>query len=167
MTRAPISKNNSGGLSQQHWAWKGGNGLRFSGLVNADRPSYSVVYTGAANGAKNAGSYSIVSLIELLGATASNYSLTVANGTLTTNKAPLVVTANDVLRAYGRGNPNLTAQISGLVSGDGPNIVTGVTGPASTAATAASPVGSYAIVPSGAALYPSSTTSSSLWSTAR
>jgi hypothetical protein len=62
--------------------------------------------------------------------------------------APLTVTANDATRAFGQANPAFTARYSGFVNGDGPGSLGGTLS-FSTAATADSPPGSYAITPGG------------------
>lgn len=60
-------------------------------------------------------------------------------------KAPLIVTANNLSRAYGAANPTLTATVSGLVNGD--TLASSTTGAPSltTTANALSPVGAYTI----------------------
>ena len=61
---------------------------------------------------------------------------------LIVSPAPLVVTAANASRAYGQTNPGFTGAIIGLTNGDN------ITAAYSCAATAASPAGTYAIVPS-------------------
>jgi hypothetical protein len=61
---------------------------------------------------------------------------------LTVNKAPLVITANSFARVDGAPNPTFTGTITGAVNGDS------FTESFATAATPASIVGSYPIVPS-------------------
>jgi len=61
---------------------------------------------------------------------------------LVVNKAPLTVTAANATRRFGIANPSLTATVAGVVNGD-------VLSPqATSSATAASPIGTYTIVPS-------------------
>jgi hypothetical protein len=64
------------------------------------------------------------------------------------NKAALTVTANNASKTYGDANPAFTASYSGFVNGEGPGNLGG-TLTFSTPATQSSPVGSYAITPSG------------------
>src|SRR4029077_12169417 len=72
-----------------------------------------------------------------------------ANGTLTVTQAPLALTANNASKTYGAAVTALGFTPSGFVNGDTPASLT--TQPTlSTTATAASPVGSYAITISGA-----------------
>ena len=82
------------------------------------------------------------------GAISSTHQLDYVDGTLTVNKASLLITANDVSRLYGSANPAFSGTFSGLVNGDTSGAVLGLT--FTTAATTASNVGSYAIVPTGA-----------------
>jgi len=53
------------------------------------------------------------------GASADNYSLSYSNGTLTVTKAQLMVIGDDAGRAFGAPDPEFTADITGLVDGDG------------------------------------------------
>lgn len=64
------------------------------------------------------------------------------------NQRPLTVTAQNATRQYGAANPTFTGTVTGVVNSDV------VTATYTSAATATSPVGTYAIVPtlSGAAL---------------
>lgn len=61
------------------------------------------------------------------------------------SKATLTVTANNLSRAYGAGNPTLTAAFSGLVNGDTLAGATSGTPSLTTTATSLSPVGTYTI----------------------
>ncbi len=75
---------------------------------------------------------------------ATNYSLSFANGTLTVNPAPLVVTANNVGRLYGAVNPAFSANYNGFVNGENSGVLGG--SPSLTCpATINSPVGGYTI----------------------
>jgi len=73
-----------------------------------------------------------------------------AQVTLNVDPAPLTITANDTNKVYGAALPTFTASYSGFVDGD---VAASLTSPVtlSTTATASSPLGSYPIVPSGAA----------------
>ncbi len=77
-----------------------------------------------------------------------DYQLAYAPGTLTINPAPLTIRANDQSRSVGVANPDLTATFTGLVNGDTATAFPNLT--VTTAATLASPEGTYAIVPAGA-----------------
>jgi hypothetical protein len=70
--------------------------------------------------------------------------------TLVVTKAPLTIRANDITRPEGDPNPVLTVTYSGFVNGENESVLT--TAPSvTTTATAASAVGTYPIVASGAA----------------
>ena len=70
--------------------------------------------------------------------------------TLTVNKAPLTVTAENSSMQYGDALPTFEATCSGFKNGETASVLT--TQPTlSTSATSTSPVGTYAITPSGAA----------------
>jgi hypothetical protein len=70
-----------------------------------------------------------------------NYTVTITNGILTVNAAPLTVTANSVSRLYGAANPALTGTILGLKNGDN------ISATYSTTATITSAAGAYPIIP--------------------
>ena len=65
-------------------------------------------------------------------------------GTLWVQQAVLTVTADDQSMAWGGTIPALTCTITGYQNGDNSSVITGTPG-LSTAATPASPAGSYAI----------------------
>ena len=89
------------------------------------------------------GSYTITTTVG--GMSATNYSFTPVNGTLTITKAVLTVTADAKSKTYGVANPALTYTITGFASGENQgNSTTGTPG-LSTTATTGSPVGSYPI----------------------
>ncbi|HEX3883081.1 MAG TPA: MBG domain-containing protein [Stellaceae bacterium] len=132
-----------------------------SRLYGGANPAFTATYTGLVNGddssavaglqlstpatsASNAGTYAITPS----GATASNYTITYVNGTLTVNPAPLLITANDASSVYGAAIPGFGASYSGFVNGDTSSVVSGlILSPPPSPANA----GAYAIVPSGAA----------------
>ena len=70
----------------------------------------------------------------------TNYTV-VANGMLNVTAAGLTVTANNASRAYGNTNPAFTGIITGIQNGDE------IMATYASAATPASPVGMYAIIP--------------------
>jgi gliding motility-associated-like protein len=84
------------------------------------------------------------------GAASPNYTFTYVAGTLTVTTATLTVTANSPTKIYGAANPALTVSYSGFVGTD--NAASLTTQPtATTTATAASPVGTYAVTAAGGA----------------
>src|SRR5262249_23674933 len=68
--------------------------------------------------------------------------------TQTVTSAPLTVTASDASRVYGQADPAFSVSYSGFVNGDSAGSLGGTLS-FSTLATATSPVGTYAITPSG------------------
>jgi large repetitive protein len=60
---------------------------------------------------------------------------------LTVSPAPLVIAANNATRPYGSNNPIFTGAVSGLLNGDS------ITATFASSASPASPVGTYAILP--------------------
>src|SRR5207248_10176110 len=67
--------------------------------------------------------------------TATNYSFSFVNGTLTVGKAHLTVTADSQSRLYGDANPTLTSSVSGFKNGE-TLATSGVTGTATCTTTA-------------------------------
>jgi hypothetical protein len=93
-------------------AFSGHAGVAYSGFVTGDNAanslSGSLAYGGTAQGAVNAGSYSIVPS----GLSAANYSISYANGTLTVSPRPITVTADDKTKVYGNADPALSWQVT-------------------------------------------------------
>jgi hypothetical protein len=120
-------------------------------LVNGETVgSVTLASTGQVATAPVAGSpYAIVPSNATGGTfTASNYSISYVNGTLTVTPAPLTITAQDVTKVYGQ-TPVLSGfDASALVNGETVGSVTlASTGQVATAGVLGSP---YAIVPSNA-----------------
>jgi len=121
-----------------------------TGYVNGENATSANV-TGSATGSSAATTTSGVGGYVITGSTgtlsAANYDFTAANGTLTINKAHLTVTADNQSRLYGQANPTFSQTIGGYVNGENAtsaNVTGSATG--SSAATALSGVGNYAIV---------------------
>jgi subtilisin family serine protease len=93
-----------------------------------------------ADAASPAGEYEI----ECSGLTAINYAIAWLPGTLTVEPATLVVSADDVDRPYGDLEATLTYTTTGFKNGEDDSVVAG-SASCWTAATAASPAGSYEI----------------------
>jgi len=101
-------------------------------------------FSTVATASSNVGTYAITPF----GATAPNYyTIQYVPGTLTINPAGLVLTAGSVSRLYGAANPSFSATYAGFVNGDTSSVVSGLS--ITSAATASSNVGTYAIVPAG------------------
>ena len=78
----------------------------------------------------------------------NNYTVTADTATGTISPAPLTITANSASKPAYTPNPPFTATYVGLATGDSPSSLGG-TLQFSTTATTQSPLGNYAIVPSG------------------
>lgn len=78
----------------------------------------------------------------------TNYQSATAAVTMTVTRAPLTVTAEDATRPYGAENPAFTASYAGFVLDQNPSALGGALSFA-TIAEASSPVGTYAVAPSG------------------
>ena len=122
--------------------------VSYSGFVNGDNASSlttAPVITTAGTASSPAGTYPI----SASGAVDPNYTISYVAGTLTIGQAALTITANNQTSVYGGAIPALTASYSGFVNGD--NSVSLTTAPTlTTAGTATSPAGTYAITASGA-----------------
>jgi hypothetical protein len=97
----------------------------------------------ATNAPVNAGSYLVVATVKH-----SNY-IGSASGTLNLDKRPLTVRAANKARPLGAANPPFTLIYIGFATNGENASVLDVLPTASTSATVSSPVGQYAIVPSG------------------
>ena len=121
-----------------------------SGFVNGETLATSgVAGTGAATTtattSTGAGTATITAGVGSL--TAANYDFSNwVNGTLTINKAPLTVTANNASKTYGDANPTLSTTVSGFVNGE-TLATSGVagSGSATTTATTTTAVGTAVI----------------------
>ncbi len=126
--------------------------VSYSGFVNGDNAS-SLAIQPTATTTATAGSPAGIYPITPGGGVSSNYTFNYVNGSLAVATAVLTITANPASSVYGAAlvpNGSLTVSYSGFVNGDGPSSLT--TLPVVTnAATAGSPVGTYALIPSGAA----------------
>ncbi len=130
-------------------SYSGGNGVSYSGFVNGEDNSVlsgTLAYGGTAQGATDAGTYTITAS----GLSSGNYAVTFANGTLTVGKASLTVTANDDAKtydglSYSGGNG---VSYSGFVNGEDSSVLSGTVAYGGTA-QGATDAGSYTITPSG------------------
>mgnify|MGYP001085964834 CR=1 FL=1 len=124
-------------------------------------PSFSVTYSGFVNGEdesdlggtltiSSADSSSPVGTYPIVpsGLTSNNYEISYVNGTLTINKVPLTITAQNASRTYGATNPSFGVSYNGFVNGDDESNLGGAL-LITTTADLSSPVGTYPIVPSG------------------
>ena len=120
--------------------------IDYQGFKNNDSPAVvdSMVLTCAYAQTSNVGTYPI----ELSGAKATNYAITLINGAVTVNKAALTITAEDKTVTYGDSIPTYTVAYQGWKNEDGPSVLTGLAIDCNYAPT--SDVGNYAIVPNSA-----------------
>lgn len=121
----------------------------YSGWVNNDgvanlTTAPTIVTTATKSSA--VGNYPITAS----GAVDANYTITYAAGNLSVTKATLTITADDKTKIYGENNPTLTVSYSGFVNNDDATKLT-TAASINTSATAASNVGDYTIIASGAA----------------
>ncbi len=111
-----------------------------TGVQNGD--NITATYASAATPASTVGSYSIVPGLVDPNSKLSNYTVNVTNGTLNVTAAALSVSANNASRVYGATNPVFNGTLAGILNGDD------ITATYASAATPATPVGGYSIVPS-------------------
>lgn len=121
--------------------------ISYHGFVNGDNASSLTVPPALPTGASSsspAGAYPITAS----GAADPNYAITYQTGTLTVGKAALTVAADNKSMPFGGPLPSLTLSYAGFVNGDNAASLT-MPPIASTTATAASPAGTYPIIPKG------------------
>ncbi len=118
----------------------------YEGWKNADDESVvsGLTLTSEYVLTSNVGEYDIVPA----NATAQNYAISYTNGTLTVNKAPLMITADDKSVIYGDEHPAFTASYEGWKNADNESVVSGLTLTSEYVLT--SNVGEYDIVPANA-----------------
>jgi FtsP/CotA-like multicopper oxidase with cupredoxin domain len=115
----------------------------FAGFVNGDTsavlttpPTCTTTATSATPAGTRPSSCS--------GAAAANYTIAYINGTVTINKAALVVTANNLVKSAGQANPTLTYSVTGFVNGETQAVLSGAPSLSTTATTSSVP-GTYPI----------------------
>jgi hypothetical protein len=130
-------------------AFGGGNGVSFSGFAAGEDASVLggvLAYGGDSQGAKNAGSYTIVPA----GLSSSNYSISYVNGSLSIAPAALSVVANNLGKTYDglvHGGVN-SVSYSGFAAGEDASVLSGSLSYGGSFQGAKN-AGSYTIVPSG------------------
>ena len=116
----------------------------YSGLVNGDlAPTTLPAISTTAVLSSPAGTYPI----SVSTAADANYTINYVVGTLTVNKVPLIITAENKSKVYGAIDPIFTYTYSGLVNGD---LATATWPTILTTALPNSPAGIYPIIPSAA-----------------
>jgi uncharacterized repeat protein (TIGR01451 family) len=126
----------------------GFNGTRFygdsnpaptiTGIKNGDPITAGYDATAPGPTAPAGGTFTLVPVLNPSPAL-SNYTVTIQNGKITINKAPLSVVANNVSRPFGSPNPTLTGTITGVKNGEN------ITATFTTTATQTSNVGTFTI----------------------
>ena len=121
----------------------------FQGIITGQKngESFTGTFGTTAMESSPVGTYEIT-VISVSGATLSNYDLVRNAGRLTVALTPLSITAADQSRTYGQDNSAFQVSYSGFVLGEDPAVLQGAL-TYTTAATAASSVGSYQIMPGG------------------
>jgi filamentous hemagglutinin family protein len=112
-----------------------------SAKVLGAQPAYATI----ASQGSDVGTYGITAS----GGKAQNYAFQYVDGKLSVSPAPLRIVADDAIRSAGQANPMFSAQVEGLVLGQSLGDLG--TLDLTTTATAASPGGTYPIVPGGLA----------------
>jgi|WetSurSiteA1Bulk_404760.scaffolds.fasta_scaffold01023_4 hypothetical protein len=91
--------------------------INFDGFVSGDDTADLIrvpVASSVADAATGAGTATIT----VSGGVSDNYDFSYLNGTLTINKAPLTVAADDQSKTYGDANPDFTLSYDGFVNGE-------------------------------------------------
>ena len=115
-----------------------------TGIPGAAPGPLTFTYNGSSSVPLAAGSYSVVATF----AGDANYEAASASTTITIERAPLVIRANDATKRFGSPLPALTAAATGFVAGETLASLTGSLSVATTA-TQQSAVGTYPITVAG------------------
>ncbi len=110
-----------------------------TGLKNGN--TIGATFSAAADPTSAVGNYAIIPTLSDPNNQLSNYTVTINNGVLTVNPAPLSVTAANAGRLYGDPNPAFTGTIAGIKNADN------ITATYASATDATTTVGTYPIVP--------------------
>ena len=113
----------------------------FSTTISGRVADETLTYTVSRATGENVGTYTITPAGEAL---QGNYAVIYQTGDFTITPASATVTAAPKSKVYGETDPQWTATVSGLISGDAENVIT-----YTLARTAGENVGTYAITPEG------------------
>jgi len=119
-----------------------------TGFVNSETSTVitgTVTHSTTGSSTSNVGTYSITPSVS--GLSATNYTFTPVNGTLTINRATLTITSSNTSMTYGSSLPTFTHTSSGFLGSDNASVITG-TVTHSTTGSSTSNVGTYSITPS-------------------
>ncbi|MBR0744406.1 filamentous hemagglutinin N-terminal domain-containing protein [Bradyrhizobium japonicum] len=122
--RAALTISANASKTYDGLAFSGGS-VAYSGFMNGETASVlsgTLSYGGTAQGAVNAGRYSLTAS----GLSSANYAITYVDGSLTVNKAPLTIAVNGVTKNYdGVPFSGGSAIYSGFVNGEGLSALSG------------------------------------------
>ncbi|MCS3498178.1 filamentous hemagglutinin family protein [Bradyrhizobium japonicum] len=122
--RASLTISANASKTYDGLAFSGGS-VAYSGFMNGETASVlsgTLSYGGTAQGAVNAGRYSLTAS----GLSSANYAITYVDGSLTVNKAPLTIAVNGVTKNYdGVPFSGGSAIYSGFVNGEGLSALSG------------------------------------------
>ncbi|MET4789000.1 filamentous hemagglutinin family protein [Bradyrhizobium japonicum] len=122
--RASLTISANASKTYDGLAFSGGS-VAYSGFMNGETASVllgTLSYGGTAQGAVNAGRYSLTAS----GLSSANYVITYVDGSLTVNKAPLTIAVNGVTKIYdGVPFSGGSAIHSGFVNGEGLSALSG------------------------------------------
>ncbi|MBR0803991.1 filamentous hemagglutinin N-terminal domain-containing protein [Bradyrhizobium japonicum] len=122
--RAALTISANASKTYDGLAFSGGS-VAYSGFMNGETASVlsgTLSYGGTAQGAVNAGRYSLTAS----GLSSANYAITYVDGSLTVNKAPLTIAVNGVTKIYdGVPFSGGSAIHSGFVNGEGLSALSG------------------------------------------
>ena len=131
----------------------GATGFAVTGLQNGETIVSVMLtygYGSAADDPAGAYSASLVPSAATGGSfNSSNYSITYIPAGITVNQAPLIITADNLSRAFATPNPIFTVTYTGFINTEGPAQLTQLP-MVSTSAVLSSPTGQYPVLPSGA-----------------
>ena len=116
----------------------------FLGSDNASVITGTVTHSTTGSSTSNVGSYTITPIIS--GLSATNYTFSASNGTLTINKAVITITASNASISYGSSLPTFGHTPSGFLGSDNASVITGTVTHSTTGSSTAN-VGSYTITP--------------------
>ncbi len=148
LSGAPILTYTADDLSRAYGAGNPAFTFTRAGLIESviDDVTGTPTLSSSATQSSGVGEYTIS--IGLGTLASSNYDFEFENGTLTIERAPLTVTANDKARRVNLANPDFDATFAGFVLDEDESVLGG-TLTFATPVTSASPAGTYAIVPAG------------------
>jgi len=124
----------------------------YSGFIDGDTVSNSglsgsAIYSTSATSASHVGNYAINTNVSGI-ASSLGYQFTGASGILSVSPVSLTITAANKNKVQGQVNPTFTASYNGFVLGQNSSVLGGTLN-LSSPATTPSPIGNYAIIPSG------------------